>query len=95
MTDSASPPNDVVRKYGQDSERPSNVVLISRRHSNGGGSVKDIQDTLDRATRTRFTGTIEGPIERDPETGQDFRPVFSYQHGECVDAYVTLVSLSC
>lgn len=50
------------------------------------------QDILDRAVRTHFTGTILGPIENDPKAGTEFRPVFTYQRGECTDAYVTITS---
>ena len=94
MTDSPAPKNDV-RNARQHSIGPGNVVLVSGQNSSGGGSVEDIQDTLDQASHTRFTGTIEGSIERDPKTGEQFRPVFTYQRGECVDAYVTLVSNGC
>ena len=54
-----------------------------------------IQDALDRAARTRFTGTILGPIESDPRTGEEFRTVFTYQRGECTDAYVTIAGSGC
>jgi hypothetical protein len=51
-----------------------------------------IQDTLDWAARTRFTGAILGLIEDDPKTGTGFRSVFTYQRGECTDAHVTITS---
>jgi hypothetical protein len=54
--------------------------------------MEDIQDALSWAERTRFTGTIQGAIERDPKTGEEFRSVFAYRRGECADAYVTIIS---
>ena len=38
-----------------------------------------------------FTGTLRGPVETDPRTGEQFRAVIEYERGWCVDKFVTIV----
>lgn len=37
-----------------------------------------------------YTGTVLGEIVTDTRTGEQAQQVFEYQHGQCVDRYVTV-----
>lgn len=39
----------------------------------------------------RFTGITTGPVETDPQTGEQFQVIAEYDQGECIDRYVTMV----